>query len=111
MELLNPSVGEFLDPIKIYLDDLMEICKILEQVSAKIEIKTNKTRYDSIKELVQNEPQNIYNLKLSCENPEISIDLKNNEIWIFIANDTLISRGAFEKIKSLVVDKRVRSRQ
>jgi hypothetical protein len=102
MKKITRNFSVHLDPVILYIEDIKSILDVLHQLNAKIELATIDAKYDNLEELLQNEPKLIYFLQITCREPYISIDLKGYEVWLYIAEDNLISRGAFEKIKTIL---------
>ena len=104
----NNIIEQIKIPVKLYIDDIKKIVNVFTDADLKVELVTLKARYESIEELVQNEDERIYDLEIKCYDPSISIMLEKNKILIFIEDDDLKSRGAFEKIKRILIEKRRR---
>lgn len=91
--------GEFLYPVKLYLDDLKKIEAMLNEVSKDIKIESEGYEFSNIDELIQLQKESIETLCMKIYNPYLSIEFKKNEVWLYIADDTALSRGIYEKIK------------
>jgi hypothetical protein len=104
MERNIQSHGEHLKPVLLYRDDIEQIVERLREVSPNVELSTEEHKFNDLKEWAEQKRDYFTNMQLRTTNPYVSLQLKENEIWLFIVEDTAQSRGAFEKIKRILAD-------
>ena len=93
-------------PLELDFTDVKKIYNILLEISQDVEIKTTDTEFETIDELRDYSSDVIYDLEIKIYKPYISISFsKKSEASIYISEDTLISRGALEKIGSILNEK------
>lgn len=90
----------------LYIDDLEQIVEVLQELVTDIEISTDEYTLTDIGELSKSNKEYFTFLKLATRDPYISTDLKPDGIWLYIAKDDTVSRGAFEKIKQILVKRK-----
>jgi len=106
MQKLTKSLSEHLPPVKLFLDDLEQIVEILQEVSKKVKISTNDYAFEDLKELVNKKYESINKLHISISDPYVSLDLESYGISLYIEKDEPISRGLFEKIKQILIQRK-----
>ncbi len=106
MQKLTKSHGEHLRPVTLYLEDLEHIVDVLSEVSDKVSISTGDYALEDLKQLTELKRESINELSLSIKEPYVSLDLMPNSIWLYISKDDAVSRGAFEKIKQVLLQSR-----
>jgi hypothetical protein len=100
------SYYEYLPPVRLTLYDIEEIVEILKEISHKIEIETGDHVYNSTKDLENLTNNYLTDLKIRSSDPSISLDLEPFRVFLWISEDTILSRGAYEKIKEVLHKKR-----
>ncbi|MBP3709106.1 MAG: hypothetical protein J6I73_01665 [Treponema sp.] len=110
MKSITKDFSIYMKPIVLDFSDVAEICKILSVISDEYEIKTDDTEFENFEELKNYSKDVISNLKISTKIPYITIDFyKHSPAKLYIAEDTLVSRGALEKIRDVLNAKIVKS--
>ncbi len=96
------SLYEKLPPIRLFLDDLDKIVEIFKEVSDNINIETKDYYFDNVKEIKNINAEYITDLEIKSREPYISLEFNSNGSTIYAAEDTLITRGALDKIKTIL---------
>jgi len=108
MKRVKSTYVESLGPVKLFLNDVEEIVSILREVSATVDIRTDEYSMESVEELKKLDVDCIHELTIQCREPYVSLELDRYRIWLYIAEDTPVSRGLFEKVKEVLVRRRRR---
>lgn len=98
-------LGEHLPPVHLYADDLQEIVDIFNEVSGEVTLSTTNFEVDAVESLQQVGPQ-LHRLQVRLKEPFVSASLDGNNVWLYAAEDDAVSRGLFEKVKSLLLMRR-----
>lgn len=98
MKKLIKSYSVYLKPVILYIDDLDKILEYFKEVSDTIIIQTNEYELTDIEEIKNINNDKLKYLYISTSNQGISLNIDNN-VSIYISEDTPILRGALEKIK------------
>jgi len=86
---------------KLFFDDLEEIINILKEASEKIDINTEDFQIESMEEFGELDKEDLNILRVETFNPWIVLDIQPRESYIYAGEDTLITRGVLDKIKSI----------
>jgi hypothetical protein len=103
-----PSRQELLRPVALYMDDLKQIVEILQSLpDDEISIETQDYKIDSLDELANFPQKTIYDLEISRGKyiSSLRISLKPYKVELYMYEDKIELRGAFEKIKDLLKEK------
>lgn len=103
MKKVAQAYSEYLKPARVYLDDLEEIVGILRETCDEVIIQAGDCLLDDLNELGQLRKEVLHDLKISGSQPDVSVDMRHSQIWLYISEDTPKSRGLFEKIKEILV--------
>lgn len=107
MKKITESLGEQLQPVKLYLDDIDSLFQILSEVSTEVKIETSEHQFQNTSDLKKLDKESIHVFKLYCHNPYISLDInKRSTIWLFTDKDLPAQRGTFEKLKKKLIQKK-----
>ena len=106
MERKIQSHGERLKRVLLYRDDIERIVELLREVSPNVELSTDEHKFSDVKEWADMKKDYFTNMQVAARNPYISLDLSKSSVWLYIAEDTPQSRGAFEKIKRFLMDRK-----
>lgn len=106
MRKIIGSHGERLPPVNLYLDDIEQIIDTLKEVSIKVSISTDSYELTSLSEIKDLNKDTVHSMRLSVMEPHISIDMNPDGIWLYMSKDEAASRGVFEKIKKIMLDRR-----
>jgi len=106
LKKLNKHLGEHLKPVKLFYDDIEEIYEILKAANNEVKIEADNYEIESLDEILTIKKPFFTNLQISIRNPYVSINFKNNEIWLYASEDTAIQRGLYEKLKLLINKKK-----
>ncbi|HLD69161.1 MAG TPA: hypothetical protein VJA17_00185, partial [Candidatus Omnitrophota bacterium] len=84
-----------LRPVRLYLEDLVEIENILRSVSDNIEISTEEHELENLLEDVKSlNKDHINSLRFWCRNPCIALDFDKNSISVYVSDqDDLKAMG------------------
>jgi hypothetical protein len=104
MERIIQSHGEHLKPVLLYRDDIEQIVEVMQELSPNVELSTDHYKFNDLKEWAELKRDYFTNMQVLTRTPFVSLELKESEIWLYIAEDTAQSRGAFEKIKRILAD-------
>jgi hypothetical protein len=107
MRQVPESHGEHLPSAKLYLDDVRRVVEILRQASEEVSLLAEGFALDNWEELPALKKECIRKLSISSHSPYVSLDLGPSQIFLYIKENTPLSRGLFEQIKTVV---RARSR-
>ena len=91
MKKIIKGRGEFLKPVKLYLNDLEHIRDILRESSLDVKISTGDYVFDSLDELPQLRKEYLTEFKMSIQEPYVSVDFRSDEIWLYIEQDNPVS--------------------
>lgn len=105
MKKIRTHISENLKPVTLYLDDMIKLVEIFQEVSDAIYIEFDNYEIDNINEIVNLNLESTNLLKIRSQNPYISIDFSKNSIYLYAQDDTVIQRGCFEKIKGFLSTK------
>jgi len=99
---LPQSYSEAYPQVKLYLDDVEEIVKILKEISNEIEIKTEEYAFSDVSELTKTYAEDFTNLEIGSRNPYINIAFRRYRLSVYASEQTLAILGAIQKIKDLL---------
>jgi hypothetical protein len=90
-------------PGKYYIEDILEIYKLLTSVSKEVKITTEKYEFENLEEIESHKDQ-INELSITSYNPYISVEIRT---WVIIYtnDDTPLTRGVIEEIADLARDR------
>jgi hypothetical protein len=60
MKKVTDSIGERLQPVKLYLDDIDNLFQILSEVSSDVKIETNGYQFQNVSELKKLDKESIH---------------------------------------------------
>lgn len=100
------SHHKHIKPVRLYLDDVEEICKILHEVTESVQLITEDYLFEEPEQLAELRKDYITDLEIRSSNPFISVDLKPGKGWLYIAKDEPASRGVFEKVMQFLEERR-----
>ena len=106
MKKIKKSHRKMIEPVVLYFDDLEKIIEIFKEASNDIEISTDEYELETIKEIKESDKEILNSLSIMIHEPYVSLELKPNEVWLYISEDEPVSRGVFEKIKQLLSSRR-----
>lgn len=106
MQKLTKSHGELLKPVKLYLNDLERIVELLQEVATDVDISTDEYTLTDLNQLSELKKEHLTFLELEVSDPYISFNLEPHQVWLFIGRDDMVSRGTFEKIKQVLVQRK-----
>jgi hypothetical protein len=106
MERNIQSHGEHLGQVLLYREDIEHIVGLLKEVSANVELSNREHKFKDVEEWASLKREYFTNMTLAGHNPYVSLDMKENSVWLYIAEDTAQSRGAFEKIGQLLKNRK-----
>ncbi len=103
MKRISQTLTHWSKPVQLYLDDLQRIVEIFGEMSADVSISTEEYQFENIEEDLGNlSQQTINNLRIESFAPHILLELSPGIIWLYIFNDDAVSRGLFEKVKTVL---------
>lgn len=103
MEKINKSFSRQYSTSKIFLDDLIEIEKVLVEYTEDVTIKNDDYQFLNIREL-ENKYKNkvISKLKISTRNPYIVIEFRKMEVSLYCSESDVRSYGIFSTLDSII---------
>jgi len=104
MKKITRSYGEHLKPVKLYLDDLEKVTRILSDVTENVNLSTDEYSLDNVRQLQELKREYITELEIKIREPHVSLSLKPDNVWLYISQDDPVSRGLFEKIKKTLLE-------
>ncbi|MBP6860286.1 MAG: hypothetical protein KBC38_01845 [Candidatus Pacebacteria bacterium] len=108
MERIDNSLRKYFPPVKLYIEDLIEIEKILKEASREVTLSDGEHKYESIEELARKRDGEILNsLKISAGSPYISLELEAYIASIYSASSQGIAAGIYYRT-SQVLHRRLR---
>ena len=102
MKKIETSIGEHLRPVVLYVEDLEQLERILQEGSPEVSIRTKTHQLESLTELLQLPTAEINELELTAMKPYVSVSFGPAHIWLYASDDTPAQRGVFEKIKAFL---------
>ena len=105
MKKAKQHFGEYLPPVRLYLEDVQETCSMLAETCARVSIETPGFELDSAQELTDLKTPSLSQLTVRGSEPCISLDLRPNHVYLSIDDNTPAQRGTFEKVKALLRSK------
>lgn len=106
MREITKSHGQRLEPVKLYLDDLERIVEVLRSVSSDIRITTGQYALDNLGELPLLKREFLRELEITIREPHVSLECSHSGIWLYISDDNPISRGLFDKVREILLQRR-----
>ncbi len=106
MERKIQTHGEQLKQVLLYREDIEQIVELLREVSPNVELSTDEHKFSDVKEWADMKRDYFTNMQVATRDPYVSLDLSKSSVWLYIAEDTPQSRGAFEKIKRFLMDRK-----
>ena len=106
MERKIQAHGEHLKQVLLYRDDIEQIVELLREVSPDVELSTDEHKFSDVKEWADLKRDYFTNMQVATRNPYVSLGLSKSSVFLYIGEDTPQSRGAFEKIKRFLMDRR-----
>jgi hypothetical protein len=108
MKKLVGSYAVKLPPLRLFIDDIEEIARVLSEASENIQIRSDNYELDNASDLFNLDVDTINNLELSSNNPYISAKFLRGGARLYISTDDAYSRGILEKIKQICLKRRRR---
>ena len=106
MERKIQSHGEPLKQVLLYRDDIEQVVEILREVSPNVELSTDEHKFNDVAEWAELKRDYFTNMQIETRDPYVSLNLTERSVFLYIAKNTPESRGAFEKIKHLLMDRK-----
>lgn len=97
-----------MDPVKLDLMDIGNIVEIVQSVCETVEISTSGVVFDNVEDIKNLQIETLTELKIEGYSPYISLEFSPSRIWLYIAEDTPISRGALEQVRTVLLKSRHR---
>ena len=107
MERINPSLAKNYLPLKLYINDLFDIERVVKEYSETISIETDQILFSSIEEL-SNELKNqrVPKLIIRTLSPYMYIDFSRLWARIYVSSNDENSFGLFVKLNEFLLRKR-----
>lgn len=105
---LTQSAGERPKPAKLYLDDLEQLFEVFSSTGSSVRILTPEFEMTTLQELASLPDRVIKELKMQCSDPYVSLDLEASSAWLYRAGDDNASRGAVDRIRTIMARRRRR---
>jgi hypothetical protein len=106
MERIKQSLTRDYLPIKLDLNDLREIARILEGAKA-FEITTGNVKCDSVNDLAEHfKSKTLYEMKLSTSNPYVNVEFNKFNARLYVGSDDAQGAGLFHKLDALLTGAR-----
>lgn len=102
------GAGERPKPAKLYLDDLEEMFEVFSSTGRDAKILTAGFEMDSIAELASLSDRTLHTLEMQCFGPYVSMDFRPTTTWLWRGDDDNASRGAVDRIRTIVARRRRR---
>jgi hypothetical protein len=109
LKVKKSGYRETFPPIKMDVQDAIQIIQLLKSICKNVSIDTDKYEIEDENELLSLSEDIIYNLSVTAFSPYISLECLSHDIRLSISEDTVINRGLFEKIKGILHHSRMRS--
>lgn len=107
MKRLEKNLSKDYRPLKLFLGDLREIVKVIEDNAGEVILRTEDFEYRSVDDLCSNETAKTQLRSLTIETkgviPNVVIRLSRKNASLFIGSDTIVAQGIFSTIDSLLV--------
>jgi hypothetical protein len=97
---------EFLPPVRLYLDDITDICNVLHEVCKRIAIETPE--YESIEpsELGNLPTQALREITITGFDPYISVRVRSRTLLLTAGGNDITSLGVMQKTKEVLLRRR-----
>ena len=106
MKKVIKSYYERLQPVLLFFEDIKELYEIFQEASSQITIQSNGYEFDNLDDLTKLKKEIVYDIEILCLEPYISLKMEPRNIHLYVAEDSLSSRGVFEKLKSILNNRR-----
>lgn len=108
MKKLSKSIDRYLQPVKLYIDDVEDLIEIMEEAYGKptLNLKTDEYELADFSELkdirTKEGRESISRLDiLMVEEPRISISI-DHEVHVSASSDTSSARGVVDKVQEIM---------
>lgn len=101
MEKRKKSIFEKLPPARLFLDDINEIVGIFKEISNDVEIETEDYKLEDVSEMRNLNSDYINELMITSHQPYLTLRFEPYKAYFHSSEDTLIVRGALEKIRKI----------
>ena len=108
MKKLSKGAGESPKPSKLYLDDLEEMFEVFSSTGQNAKILAAGFEMESIDELASLPDRTLHELEMRCFDPYVSMDFRPTTTWLWRGDDSNTSRGAVERIRTIIARRRRR---
>jgi len=106
MERKIQAHSEHLKRVLLYRDDIEQIVELLREVSPNVELSTDEHKFSDVKEWADMKRDYFTNMQVKTRDPYVSLNLSKSSVWLYIDEDTPQSRGAFEKVKRFLMERK-----
>jgi len=107
MKKLDQSISQDYFPIKLYLNDLVEIQQILRECSKDHKFESSGYSFDSIEELVANiGKRELFELEINSSGPYSRIEFTRMWAKLYVGSSTLDSAGLFHNLSQVLAKAR-----
>jgi hypothetical protein len=103
MKTINESIDKYYSPIKVHIDDLNEIERIIKESCAGVEVDAAGFKFDSITEMVENlRGRSIIGVKITTSKPYATIDFMKLYTHLYVSSSDTLGSGLFHKLDQIV---------
>jgi hypothetical protein len=107
MKKLDQSISQSYLPIKLYLDDLLEVQRILRESSKDMQLKSSGYSFDSIEEMASTlGKQEVFELEMHSSSPDSRIEFTRLWAKVYVASSAITSAGMFHSIDHVIAKSR-----
>ena len=106
------SLSERFKPVILYRDDIEAILAILHEVSETVEMSSDEHIFNTDEEWLDVKTDYFTHLEIASSHPYIKVELETWKTDLYSSDDSPATRGAYEKIKDILLarKRRIRSR-
>lgn len=102
MQKISQSLGEHLQPVTLYMDEIEQIVNAFREISPDVSVSTNDYLLTDFKQLSEFKKEYLTDVNIKVREPYIDLSLEHHQIFLYAAKDDLISRGLYEKVKAIL---------
>jgi hypothetical protein len=104
MQESNKPIKKWFPPVQLHLDDLEQICAILEEKAQNIKITSEDYELEDINEL-GDLGNKLHNLTIKCSEPSITLEFNKARAKIYFDEDTEYNRGILSAIEAIILQR------
>lgn len=88
MKKKSKFISKYLNPVKLYMDDIDEIVSKIQHICSELEFSDKDYEYDSLEELIKHSGDKLRELSIIGREPYISLDITKYNIGLYTAGES-----------------------